>query len=88
MRCFVCFWRGGHDSVSYTHLDVYKRQPLDRLLIETDSPYLAPVPHRGERNDSTLVRLTCERLAEIKGVSFDEMARLTCRNACELFAID
>ncbi|MBC8536372.1 TatD family hydrolase [Feifania hominis] len=62
--------------------------PLDRLLIETDSPYLAPVPHRGERNDSTLVRLTCERLAEIKGVSFDEMARLTCRNACELFAID
>lgn len=61
--------------------------PLDRLLIETDCPYLAPHPHRGERNDSSLMHFTAEKLAEIKGVTFEEIAEITFRNSCRLFGI-
>ena len=61
--------------------------PMDRLMIETDSPYMAPVPHRGERNDSTLVRHICEKLAEIKGLTPEECARITLENGKRFFAI-
>lgn len=61
--------------------------PLERLLIETDAPYLSPEPVRGRRNDSRNVRYTCARLAEIRGVSAEEMARITYENACRLFGI-
>ena len=61
--------------------------PLDRLMIETDSPYMAPVPHRGKRNDSGYVRHICERLADIKGVSFEECARITLENGKRFFGI-
>ncbi|MGI6152075.1 MAG: TatD family hydrolase [Christensenellales bacterium] len=64
-----------------------KAVPLDRLLIETDCPYLAPVPHRGKRNDSTLVRHVCEKLAELRGMSFEEIARITTENALRLFRL-
>ncbi|HSK69519.1 MAG TPA: TatD family hydrolase [Candidatus Limnocylindria bacterium] len=59
----------------------------ERLLIETDSPYLAPHPLRGQRNDPSLVRLVCEELALLRGMTADEMARLTCRNACKLLGV-
>ncbi len=59
----------------------------DRLLIETDSPYLPPVPHRGERNHSGNVRLVAEKLAELRGVSFEEMAGITYDNARRCFSI-
>jgi len=61
--------------------------PLERLMIETDSPYMAPVPHRGVRNDSGYVRYICEKLAEIKGVSYEECARITLENGKRFFSI-
>ena len=61
---------------------------LNRLLIETDSPYLAPVPYRGKRNHPGLVAEVCKLLAEIKGMSYEDMAALTCRNACALFQLN
>ncbi len=61
--------------------------PLDRLLIETDSPYLAPVPMRGRRNNPALVRHVSEKLAELFDMPAEEMARATRDNACRLFGI-
>ena len=61
--------------------------PLERLMIETDSPYMAPVPCRGKRCDSTLVRYVCEKLSEIKGVSPEECARITLENGKRFFRI-
>ena len=61
--------------------------PLDRLLIETDCPYLAPAPHRGERNDSRLLPLVIQKLAEIHGVPPATIQDATYRNACEVFGI-
>lgn len=60
---------------------------MDRLLIETDSPYLAPVPFRGKRNDPSKVLEVCRLLAEIKGVSVERMARTTLENTCKLLNI-
>ncbi len=61
--------------------------PLDRIMIETDSPYMAPVPHRGRRNDSGYVRHVCEKLAEIRGISFEECARITTENGKRFYNI-
>ena len=61
--------------------------PLDRLMIETDSPYMAPEPHRGERNHSGYVLHVCERLAELKGIAPEECARATLENGCRFFGI-
>lgn len=61
--------------------------PPERILLETDSPYLAPVPHRGERNDSTLLHFTAEKVAELKGMSTAELARITLENGRRLFNI-
>ena len=61
--------------------------PLSKIVLETDSPYLTPVPFRGKRNDSSMVRLVAHKIAEIKGVSFDEVAETTTKNAEEIFGI-
>jgi TatD DNase family protein len=61
--------------------------PLDRLLIETDCPYLTPHPYRGQRNEPSYVKLVAEQIAEIKGVTFEEIARATSDNAKKLFGI-
>ena len=61
--------------------------PLNRLLIEADSPYLAPVPLRGRRNEPANVRYVLEKQAEIHGVPADELAEITFRNACALYRI-
>ena len=59
--------------------------PLERILLETDAPYLTPVPHRGERNESSYIPIIAAFLAEVKGVSADEVARTTTDNAIKLF---
>ena len=61
--------------------------PLDRILIETDSPYLAPVPERGKRNDSRLIKYVAQKLSEIKGVSVKEIEEITFNNAKKCFKI-
>ena len=61
------------------------RVPLDRLLVETDSPYLSPHPHRGKTNEPAYVALTAASLAEVRGSSLDELARQTTANARRLF---
>ena len=67
--------------------EVLAKTPLDRLLIETDSPYLTPHPFRGKRNESAHVRLVAEAAAEIKGISLQELADLTYTNAMVRFGI-
>lgn len=61
--------------------------PLDRILVETDAPFLPPQDHRGQRNEPAYIVQTVEKLAEIRGVPFDGMARRTAANGYELFAI-
>ncbi len=62
--------------------------PLSRILIETDCPYLAPEPHRGRRCDSTLLRHTAARIAEVRGMTEAEAAAATLRSACALYRVD
>jgi TatD DNase family protein len=66
--------------------DVVKKLPLDALLIETDSPYLAPVPHRGKTNQPAYVTAVAAAVAEVKGVAIEELARQTTDNFYRLFA--
>lgn len=65
--------------------DIFKDVPLDRLLIETDAPYLAPVPYRGKRNEPSFIVKTAEVLAELKGVSLEDLAKITTENFLTLF---
>ena len=69
-------------------VEVAEKIPLDRILVETDAPYLSPHPFRGKINHSGYMYLTAQRLAEIKGVSRDEIVLKTTKNARELFGID
>lgn len=61
--------------------------PLDRLLVETDAPYMAPVPHRGKRCDSSLIVHTAQRIAQARGIDAEEVLRATAENARRLFGI-
>ena len=67
--------------------DVARQVPLDRILVETDSPYLAPVPYRGKQNQPAYVREVCEYVAALKGVSAEEFARISTENFERLFNI-
>ncbi len=70
-----------------SHRDAVAKIPLDRLAVETDSPYLTPHPRRGERNEPAYVKLTAEKVAEVKGVTLDEVAEATTRNVRKFFRI-
>lgn len=69
-------------------LEVAAAVPLDRLLLETDAPYMTPVPFRGKRCDSSMIKYTAEKIAEIRGISVTELLQITKANACKLYGID
>ena len=71
--------RRGVETASYV--------PMDRFVFETDCPYLAPVPHRGERNDPTFIPLVAQRFAEIKGISPEEASSAAFDNGCRVFRL-
>jgi len=68
-------------------VEVVEEVPLDRLMIETDAPYLTPMPFRGKRNEPMYVRHVAEKIAEIKNVSFEDVAAITMNNAKKYFGI-
>jgi TatD DNase family protein len=67
--------------------EVVRATSIDRMLVETDCPYLTPVPHRGKRNEPAYVQLVADRIAEVKGLTRDDVARITTKNVCDLFGI-
>ena len=75
-------YKNNHKTV-----EVVKQIPLEYLLIETDSPYLPPEPHRGERNSSLNVKYVAQKIADVKGTTFEEVCRQTSMNAKTLFSI-
>lgn len=70
-----------------TMAEVAKIAPLDHLLLETDAPYLSPVPHRGQRNESSYIPLIAQRIADLRGISLAEVATTTTANAVSLFRL-
>ena len=68
--------------------EIVQALPLDRLLVETDCPFLTPHPHRGKRNEPAYVRLVAERIAALRGMSFDDLAEATTANAQRLFQFE
>ena len=85
------FYLGFTGPLTYKKADELRasaaRVPLDRVLIETDAPFLAPHPFRGKRNEPAHVRLVAERLAQVRGLSLAEVAAATTANALELFRL-
>ena len=68
-------------------VEVAKEVPMDRLLLETDAPYLAPTPMRGKRNDSTLIPLVAEKIAQLRGMTAQEVLNITRENAKRMYNI-
>ena len=69
-------------------VDVAKYVPIDRLLVETDSPYMAPVPYRGKRNDSGYLSEIIQKISEIRNTDFNDIAMNTTQNANRLFGLN
>ena len=67
--------------------EIIEMVPLDKILIETDSPYLSPEPNRGKRNDSRNVKFIAQKIAEVKKTSLDDIAMTTYKNACQIFKL-
>lgn len=85
------FYLGFTGPITFKNADdlrhIAARVPLDRLLVETDGPYLTPTPHRGKRNEPAYIPLIVERLAGLHRMAFDDMAAQTTRNARRLFGL-
>ncbi|MFV0483858.1 MAG: TatD family hydrolase [Bacteroidales bacterium] len=67
--------------------DAVKGVPLERIVLETDAPFLTPVPNRGKRNESANVFFVAKRMSEERGITIEEVAKQTTKNACELFGL-
>jgi TatD DNase family protein len=85
-------WYLGFDGpITYKNarkaLEVLEICPLERILIETDSPYMAPEPVRGRRNEPANVRFICEKIAELRGLDAEELARITTENALRVYRV-
>jgi TatD DNase family protein len=80
--------RASEKGLAETLQDVVKKVPLEKMLVETDAPYLAPVPYRGRRNEPAYVRFVAQEVAKLKGISLDEVAAQTLKNTRTLFALD
>lgn len=101
LHCFSSDWsvaQAGLDNGLYVSIsgivtfkkaeelrETAKKIPLDRLLVETDAPFLAPTPNRGKRNEPAYTRLTAEFIAELRGISYEELAEQTTQNFYKLF---
>ena len=78
----------GNLTFKNSHLpEVAKQIPLGRILVETDSPYLSPVPHRGKTNEPGRARFVAEKLSDIHGLPLERIAEITSKNATELFGL-
>ena len=66
--------------------ETFKNIPIDKLLIETDSPYLAPVPNRGKKNEPSFIKFTAEKLAHLKDISYDDLISKTTSNFDDIFS--
>lgn len=84
---FYISFSGVVTFLKYSHNEDIKKLPLERILIETDSPYATPVPYRGQRNEPSYVIEVAKKIAEIKNISFDEVARKTAENAAVVFGL-
>ena len=69
-------------------IEVIEETPLERIVLETDAPYLAPVPFRGKRNDSSMIIYIAQKVAEIKKLSTEEILKITCENARKMYEIN
>jgi len=84
------FYVGFSGVITYSNKldEVIKRVPLDRFLIETDAPYVAPVPYRGTRNEPKYVKEVADKIAKIKNLPSDKIEKATLENAKQLFQIN
>ena len=87
MGLYIAFGGALTFKTAAKSVEIAQKLPLERLLIETDCPYMTPVPYRAKRNDPSLVALVCEKLAEIKGISAAEVAVITLQNGKDIFHI-
>jgi TatD DNase family protein len=87
LGCLISFAGPVTFKNGQNHRDVAGRVPLERILVETDAPWLAPHPNRGQRNEPAYVKITAEKIAEVKGVTYHEIAEITTQNARKFFGI-
>ena len=69
-------------------LEIIEWLPMEHIMVETDAPYLTPEPFRGKRNDSSKVRYMCQAIADVKGLTAEEVARITLENGKRFFGIE
>lgn len=78
----------GTVTFSDEYNEVIQNTPLEKIMIETDAPYLSPEPHRGQRNEPRYVKHIAQRIADVRGISFEEVAKATTENAKKFFNLD
>jgi TatD DNase family protein len=85
---FYVSFTGGVTFKKSTVLDLVAQTPVERMLLETDSPFITPEPHRGKRNEPAFLTYTAQKIAEIKGLKLEELAEITKENARHLFGLN